>query len=101
MKFFMVVIGVIISLQSVANTDAATEEEKRYLIKISQELAHLDDLATKAANKADPDARITLDYIALRRDLQEMKRAIEAHIKQPSRSPRNLVALEFAGNNSQ
>jgi RAQPRD family integrative conjugative element protein len=101
MKFFMVVIGVIFSLQSVANTDAATEEEKRYLIKISQELAHLDDLATKAANKADPDARITLDYIALRRDLQEMKRAIEAHIKQPSRSPRNLVALEFAGNNSQ
>lgn len=101
MKFFMVVIGVIISLQSVANTDAATEEEKRYLIKISQELAHLDDLATKAANKADPDARITLDYIALRRDLQEMKRAIEAHIKQPSRSPRNLVALEFAGNNAQ
>lgn len=101
MKHLIAIIGVLLSFNGLANTDAATEEEKRYLIKISQELAHLDELATKAANKADPDARITLDYVALRRDLQEIKRALEAHIKQPSRTPRNLVALELAGKTTQ
>ena len=101
MTYLLAMMGVFISLQVFANTDAATEEEKRYLIKISQELAHLDGLATKAANKADPDARVTLDYVALRRDLQEMKRALETHIKRPSRTPRNLVALESASTSAK
>lgn len=82
---------------SYANTDTTTEDEKRYLIKIAQELKHLDVLAAKAADKADPDARVTLDYVALRKDLREMQRALEAHITSPSRSPRKIESLTLAG----
>lgn len=93
---YMLLLGLLVSMTSVANTDATTEEERRYLIKIAQDLAHLDELAAKAASKADPHARINLDYVALRNDLQEMKRALESHITKPSRSPRNIKSLELA-----
>lgn len=95
--FFVVFVSGFLSLNAFASTDAATEAEKRYLIKIAQELAHLEALAQKAADSADPDARITLDYVALRNDLQEIKRALETHVSKPSRTPRNLRALELAG----
>lgn len=97
MRFLIVFIGLFYVSASSANTDAVTEEEKRYLIKITQELKHLDELAAKASYKADPDARVTLDYVALRNDLQEMQRALDAHINNPSRSPRKLNALSLAG----
>lgn len=96
--FFVVVVGLMGSGICMANTDATTEDERRYLIKIVQDIHHLDELATKAANQADPDARVTLDYVALRRDLQEIKRALESHITKPSRSPRKIKTLELAGN---
>lgn len=84
-----------------AEVDTTTEAEKRYLIKVAQELKHLDELASKAANNADPDARVTLDYVALRNDLQEMRRALEAHLQKPSRSPRRIDELTFAGHTAQ
>jgi RAQPRD family integrative conjugative element protein len=96
--FFLVVVSSFLSLNAVAGTDAATEAEKRYLIKIAQELTHLETLAQKAADNADPDARVTLDYVALRNDLQEIKRALETHVSKPSRTPRNLRDLELARN---
>lgn len=96
---YILLLGLLVSVTSVANTDATTEEERRYLIKIAQDLAHLDELAAKAQNKADPQARINFDYMALRNDLQEMKRALESHITKPSRSPRNIKSLELASKN--
>lgn len=98
MKYLIAALCVMLSLNTVANTDAATETEKRYLIKIAQELAHLDELANKASSTADPDARVTLDYVALRHDLQEIKRALETHINKPLRTPRNITALELVSN---
>lgn len=101
-KLLLMLIGVIAISQSVvADVDTTTEAEKRYLIKVAKELKHLDELATKAANNADPDARVTLDYVALRKDLQEMRRALEAHLEKPSRSPRRIDDLAFAGNAAQ
>lgn len=97
MKYLLILTGLLYVGACFAGTDAATEEEKRYLIKIAQELKHLDELAVKAANKADPDARVTLDYVALRHDLQEMQRALEAHINNPSRTPRMVDSLTLAG----
>lgn len=101
-KLLLMLIGVIAISQPVfADVDTTTEAEKRYLIKVAQELKHLDELATKAASNADPDARVTLDYVALRKDLQEMRRALEAHLEKPSRSPRRIDDLAFAGNTAQ
>lgn len=98
MKYVILLIAVFYAGAGNAGTDAATEDEKRYLIKIAQELKQLEILAAKAANKADPDARVTLDYVALRHDLLEMQRALETHINRPSRTPRKIEALTLAGN---
>lgn len=101
MKYLIIIIGLLSVGNSIADTetDTVTEDEKRYLIKIVQDLKHVDEMAAKASIKADPDARVTLDYVALRHDLQEMQRALEAHINNPSRSPRKLEGLTLAGNN--
>ena len=101
MKYIILIFGLLSVGTSVADTDAVTEDEKRYLIKIVQDLKHLDELAAKASVEADPDARVTLDYVALRHDLQEIQRALEVHITKPSRSPRKLEALTLASNHSQ
>ncbi|QEY16067.1 hypothetical protein D0C16_08770 [Cellvibrio sp. KY-GH-1] len=93
--------ALIFSHSVLAEVDTTTEAEKRYLIKVAQELKHLDELAAKAASNADPDARVTLDYVALRNDLQEMRRALEAHLQKPSRSPRRIDELTFAGRTAQ
>lgn len=94
-------VALLFSQAVLAEVDTTTEAEKRYLIKVAQELKHLDELAAKAATNADPDARVTLDYVALRNDLQEMRRALEAHLQKPSRSPRKINELAFAGNTAQ
>ncbi len=99
MKYLIMIIGLLSVGNSVADTDAVTEDEKRYLIKIVQDLKHLDEMAAKASVEADPDARVTLDYVALRHDLQEMQRALETHITTPSRSPRKMDALSLARKN--
>jgi RAQPRD family integrative conjugative element protein len=98
-KYLIMIIGLLSVGNSVADTDAVTEDEKRYLIKIVQDLKHLDEMAAKASVEADPDARVTLDYVALRHDLQEMQRALETHITTPSRSPRKMDALSLARKN--
>lgn len=95
MKSLLFCFSIFLSVNVMANTDTTTEAEKRILIKIAQELSHLDDLASKASANADPAARVTLDYVALRHDLQEIKRALEAHINKPSRSPRTIKPLEL------
>lgn len=97
MKTFLMVVMLLLAWPAVAATDAATEEEARYLIKIANELNHLIELAKKSKTHADPDARISLDYVALENDLTEIQRALEQHVKRPSRSPRRLRALELPG----
>lgn len=98
MKYLFILMLVLVPLAN-ADVDIAidttTENEKRYLIKIVNELAHLQELTQKAKRAADPNARISLDYIALENDLREMRRALEAHVTAPSRSPRKLTQLEL------
>lgn len=79
-----------------AEVDSTTEAERRLLVKIANELAHLKSLAEKAAAEADPDARFVLDYVGLQNDLQAMQKSIEQHVTLPSRSPRRIDSLEFA-----
>lgn len=93
---FGLMAGLLITLSCFAEVDTTTEAEKRYLIKIAEELSQLDKLAQQASENADPDARVNFDYVALRNDLQEIRRALEGHIQKPSRSPRKISDLELA-----
>ncbi len=94
-KFLAAFVLAIPSVPLFANVDTTTEAERRYLIKVANELAQLEVLAKKAESNADPDARVTLDYVALKNDLAEMRRALESHLHAPSRSPRKLEPLHF------
>jgi RAQPRD family integrative conjugative element protein len=100
MKLIFILLLVLSPLVS-ANVDTATESEKKYLIKIANELAYLQELTRKAKKTADPEARITLDYVALENDLAEIRRALEAHVTAPSRTPRRITSLELAIGNYQ
>jgi RAQPRD family integrative conjugative element protein len=92
---FALIIGMSCSFLTHADTDTTTEDERRYLIKIAQELAAIDVLAEKAAGRADHNARVVFDYASLRHDLKEIHRAVEAHLAAPSRSPRKMNSLEL------
>ncbi len=69
------------------------EAEARYLIAISNEIENLKALAQKAAATADTSQRVQFDYTALQNDLAEIQRALEQHVKEPSRSPRIISAI--------
>lgn len=102
MKYlYGLVAGLLISAVCLADVDTTTEAEKRYLIKITEELKQLDELAQKASENADPEARVNLDYVALRSDLQEIRRALESHLQKPSRSPRKITDLALAKQQEQ
>ncbi len=70
-----------------------TEAEARYLISIANEIENLKALAQKAAATADTSQRVQFDYAALQSDLAEIQRALEQHVKEPSRSPRVISAI--------
>lgn len=70
-----------------------SEAEARYLVSIANEIENLKSLSEKAEATADKDQRVQFDYAALKKDLDEMQRAIEKHVKEPSRSPRVVSAL--------
>jgi RAQPRD family integrative conjugative element protein len=93
---YVFVLMALLSQYASADVDTTTESERRYLIKVANEIAHLEQLTQKAEAYADPDARVTLDYVALKRDLAEMRRALESHLRKPSRSPRKLEPLQFS-----
>lgn len=69
------------------------EAETRYLIAIANEIENLKALAQKAAATADTSQRVQFDYTALQNDLAEIQRALEQHVKEPSRSPRIISAI--------
>lgn len=96
MKYIWFVMAMLLSLSVVADVDGATEEEKRYLIKIADELQRIEILVQQSAATADPNARIALDYDALARDVKTLRGALERHVKVPSRSPRRVQPLELA-----
>ena len=78
---------------SVAVYAQESETEKRYLIAITTEVENLKALAHKAESTTDKNDRLQFDYAALQRDLAEMQRAIEQHVKAPLRSPRKIEVL--------
>lgn len=70
-----------------------SETEARVLISIANEIENLKALSTKASASADVSQRVQFDYESLQHDLEEMQRAIEKHVKEPSRSPRVIGAI--------
>ena len=82
-----------ISLSILALNAQESEPEARYLVSIANEIENLKSLTEKAEATADKYQRVQFDYAALKRDLDEMQRAIEKHVKEPSRSPRVIGAL--------
>lgn len=98
-KLVFLLLFFMVGSPAMADIDTTTEAEKRYLIKIVEEIQHVDELAQHASENSDPNARVNLDYVALRSDLKEIKRALESHIQKPSRSPRRVTDLTFVKSN--
>lgn len=96
MSTFLLMLLIVHPLPTVADVDSTTEAEKRYLIKIVEQLAEIHRLAVLAQQNADPDARVTLDYVGLQADIQDIRRALEQHVSLPSRSPRRIEPINFA-----
>ena len=91
-----ILIASVLPFVATAQVDATTEPERQYLVRLVAQLDEIQRLASRAADNADPYARVTLDYVALQKDLTEIRRAIQQHVTQPERSPRRLPALELA-----
>ncbi len=90
-----ILVASVLPFVATAQVDATTEPERQYLVRLVAQLDEMQRLASKASENADPYARVTLDYVALQKDLKEIQRAIQQHVTQPSRSPRRLPALEL------
>lgn len=101
MKYIWLVVAMLLSFSALAEVDGATEEEKRYLIKIADELKRIEVLVQQSAAAADPKARVVLDYDALARDVKNLRSALERHVTVPSRTPRRVQPLEIAGSNHE
>ncbi len=98
MKFLTIrsvafVLSVSLNICAVNACAHESEAEARYLVSIAKEIENLKSLSEKAEATADKDQRVKFDYEALKKDLDEMQRAIEKHVKEPSRSPRVIGSL--------
>lgn len=65
---------------------ADSEAEREQLRKAQAELAQLHVRLMAAQAAADPDARIHFRYDWLRRDLEKIRRGIQAHIDAPEQA---------------
>jgi RAQPRD family integrative conjugative element protein len=98
-KIHYLIVGLMLmSVPVLADVDSTTEAEKRYLMKMVEQLADIHRLSVLAQQSADPDARVTLDYVGLQADIQDIRRALEQHVSLPSRSPRRIEPLNFHSN---
>lgn len=86
-------LSVILSLTISGANAQDSESEARYLISIVNEIENLKALAQKSAATADASKRVHFNYSALTHDLDEMQKAIEKHVEEPSRSPRTIDAI--------
>lgn len=84
---------IILSLTFSCANAQESESEARYLISIVNEIENLKALAQKSADRADGSQRVHFNYSALQHDLEEIQRAIEKHVAEPSRSPRTLNSI--------
>ena len=72
---------------------ADADGERAALARITHELQSIEPLLVEAASQANPDARIRFQYDWLRRDLERIRRGIQAHIDAPRSEPRTFPPL--------
>ena len=89
--FFLLGAFVIGLLSPLAYADADGEREA--LARIIHELELLKPLLVEAKAAADPDARIHFRYDWLKKDLERIRRGIQAHIDAPRAEPRSVTPL--------
>ncbi|TVU70390.1 hypothetical protein FQP81_18210 [Pseudoalteromonas distincta] len=73
---------------------ASTETEKKELIRISQELNFLKSEVMSISKHRRVDDLEPFSYEDLVRDLDVMSKAIERHVKEPSRQPKSVKPLQ-------
>lgn len=93
-KSMVFVLGISLNLYAINACAQESEAEARYLVSMVNEIENLKSLSEKAEATADKDQRVKFDYEAFKKDLDDMQRAIEKHVKEPSRSPRAISALK-------
>ena len=67
--------------------------ERAALARLNHEIEALEPLVREAELQADPDDRIRFQYDWLRRDLRQIRFAIEEHIEAPQSEPRKVPPL--------
>lgn len=75
-------------------TAPVSASEREVLAYTLEEFVALERLLIEAERRAEPDARIFIDYAALRRDLQEVKLGIRQYLGEERPQPRAFVPLE-------
>lgn len=71
--------------------NAGVWEEREYLERYMKQLDTLNQtVLAKAAESADPNARITLNYSKLQHDVNQIARKIEHHLKSPLEEYRSI-----------
>jgi RAQPRD family integrative conjugative element protein len=76
-----------------AAAPAEGDGERAALARLAHEIEALEPLIREAERQADPDARIRFQYPWLRRDLGQIRAAIEEHIAAPQSEPRKVAPL--------
>ena len=91
-------IGILVFLLVVVTSTIPAEArrsdtEREVLARVVQELALLDEIVSDAERRADPQARLYLDYPALHAELIEVRLGIEEYIEGNRLQPREIAPL--------
>jgi len=85
------------TLTSTAHANnSMTEQEKRYLVQIVNEINYLKIMAEKARSHQNSGAKYKLSYGDLVDDLTTIQKSLTRHLNNPQREPRVLPPLKSA-----
>ena len=79
-----------------ATMHAERDEERAALTRLLAEIERLEPLIARAESGSDDRDRVRFRYDWLRRDLDEVKRGVEAFLKDAEFTPRSFEPLQGA-----
>jgi RAQPRD family integrative conjugative element protein len=82
-----------VSFASLVTHAGTGDDEKQLLIKTAAELEYVLTLIEQAESKDNKKGNVSLDYDALKRDVETIKDALKRHASRPQRTPRSIDAM--------